>query len=203
MDDVRAVMDAVSWERAAVFGYSEGGPLSILFAAARPERVSELVLYGAYAKRLRSEDYPWAPTEEERLAYGQEVEREWAFGADMRRMCPSADEAMARWWESRARAAASPGAARALIEMNSRIDVRDVLPAVRVATLVLHRTGDLDSRVDEGRTSRGASPKRGSSSLPALTIAHGSMRTRSSTRSSSSSPASGARRRHTACWPRS
>jgi class 3 adenylate cyclase len=151
MDDVRAVMDAVGSERAALFGYSEGGPLSILFAATRPERVSELVLYGAYARRLRSEGYPWAPTEEERLAYADEVEREWAFQTDMRRMCPSADEAMARWWEGRARAAASPGAARALIEMNSRIDVREVLPAVHVPTLVLHRTGDLDSSPHEGR----------------------------------------------------
>jgi class 3 adenylate cyclase len=66
-------------------------------------------------------------------------------------MCPSADEAMARWWEARARAAASPGAARALVEMNSRIDIRDVLPSVHVPTLVLHRTGDRDSRPEEGR----------------------------------------------------
>jgi class 3 adenylate cyclase len=151
MDDVRAVMDAVGSDRAALFGYSEGGPLSILFAAARPERVSQLVLYGAYAKRLRSPDYPWAPTEEERRAYAAELEREWAFAADMRRMCPGADAAMARWWEARARAAASPGAARALVEMNSQIDVRDVLPSVQVPTLVLHRTGDLDSRAEEGR----------------------------------------------------
>ncbi len=151
MDDVRAVMDAVGSERAALFGYSEGGPLSILFAATRPERVSELALYGAYAKRLRSADYPWAPTEDERRAYAAQVEAEWAFEADMRRMCPSADEAMARWWEARARAAASPGAARALVEMNSRIDVRDVLPSVHQPTLVLHRSGDLDATVEEGR----------------------------------------------------
>ena len=151
MDDVRAVMDAVGSERAALFGYSEGGPLSVLFAATMPERVSELVLYGAYAKRLRSGDYPWAPTEEERLAYAADVEGEWGFEADMRRMCPSADEAMARWWEARARAAASPGAARALVEMNSRIDVRDVLPSVHLPPIVLHRTGDLDSRPEEGR----------------------------------------------------
>ena len=151
MDDVRAVMDAVGSERAALFGYSEGAPLSILFAAAQPERASELVLYGGYAKRLRSRDYPWAPTEEERDAYAAQVEAKWAFEADMRRMCPSADEAMARWWESRARAAASPGAARALVEMNSRIDIRDVLPSVHVPTLVLHRAGDRDSSPEEGR----------------------------------------------------
>jgi class 3 adenylate cyclase len=151
MDDLRAVMDSVGCERAAIFGYSEGGPMAILFAATYPERTTSLVLYGTYAKRLHSGDYPWAPTEEERSVYADEIERRWAFSADMERMCPSADPAMARWWEARARAAASPGAARALIEMNSRIDVRDVLGAVRVPALVLHRHGDRDSRVEEGR----------------------------------------------------
>jgi class 3 adenylate cyclase/esterase/lipase len=151
MDDLRAVMDAVGSERAAVFGYSEGGPMSVLFAATYPARTSALALYGAYAKRIRSDDYPWAPTLAERQRYADETEQEWAFSADMQRMCPTADEAMARWWEMRARAAASPGAARALIEMNSQIDVRDVLPAIRVPTLVLHRSGDRDSNVEEGR----------------------------------------------------
>src|ERR687891_27840 len=132
MDDVRAVMDAVGSERAVVFGVSEGGPMSILFAATYPERVAALVLYGTYAKRVRSDDYPWAPTLAERRAYAEEIERGWAFAADMRHMCPSADDAMARWWEGRARAAASPGAARSLIDMNSHIDVREVLSVVRV-----------------------------------------------------------------------
>ena len=151
MDDMRAVMDAVGSERVAAFGYSEGGPMSILFAATYPERTTSLVLYGTYARRLRSDDYPWAPTPAERRDYADEIERRWAFSADMERMCPSADAAMARWWEARARAAASPGAARALIEMNSQIDVRDVLGSVRVPTLVLHRRGDRDSHLDEGR----------------------------------------------------
>jgi pimeloyl-ACP methyl ester carboxylesterase len=151
MDDLRAVMDAVGSERAAIFGYSEGAPMSILYTATYPDRVSALALYGAYAKRLRSDDYPWAPTLGDRQQYADEIEREWAFSADMQRMCPTADVAMARWWEARARAAASPGAARALIEMNSRIDVRDVLSAIRVPTLVLHRSGDRDSHVEEGR----------------------------------------------------
>jgi pimeloyl-ACP methyl ester carboxylesterase len=150
MDDVRAVMDAVGSGRAALFGYSEGGPMAALFAATYPERTSALVLYGTYAKRIRSDDYPWAPTLTERRAYAEEIEREWC-AADMARMFPSADQAMADWWQARARAAASPGAARALIEMNSQIDVRDVLPAIRVPTLVLHRSRDRDSRVAEGR----------------------------------------------------
>ena len=152
MDDVRAVLDAVGSERAALLGYSEGGPLSILFAATYPERTSALVLYGTYAKRRDpDEDYPWAPTREAREAYAEQIERDWGWEADMGRMAPTADEAMARWWAARAHAAASPGAARALILMNSEMDVRHVLPAIRVPTLVMHRSGDLDARVEEGR----------------------------------------------------
>jgi class 3 adenylate cyclase len=159
MDDVRAVMDAAGSERAALFGYSEGGPLSVLFAATYPDRVTALVLYGTYAKRRDpDEDYPWAPTWEARQTYSEELEREWGWESDMQRMSPSADEAMARWWSSRARAAASPGAARDLILMNSNIDVRALLPAVRVPTLVLHRSGDRDSRPEEGRYIAGRIP---------------------------------------------
>src|SRR3990172_356129 len=78
MDDVRAVMDAVGRERAALFGYSEGGPLSILFAATYPDRTSKLVLYGTYAKRQDPyDDYPWAVTREARLHAAGEVERSW------------------------------------------------------------------------------------------------------------------------------
>jgi class 3 adenylate cyclase len=152
MDDVRAVLDAVGSERAALFGYSEGGPMSILFAGTYPERTSALVLYGTYAKRRDpDDDYPWAPTWEARQAYAAEIERDWGWQADMQRMSPSADDAMAGWWAARARAAASPGAARDLILMNSEIDVRALLPAIRVPTLVLHRSGDRDSRPEEGR----------------------------------------------------
>jgi pimeloyl-ACP methyl ester carboxylesterase len=152
MDDVRAVMDAAGSERAALFGYSEGGPMSILFAATYPDRTAALVLYGTYAKRRDpDEDYPWAPSWQVRQAYAEEIERGWGWEADMQRMSPSADAAMAAWWAVRARAAASPGAARDLILMNSQIDVRALLPAIRVPTLVLHRSGDLDSRPEEGR----------------------------------------------------
>ena len=151
MDDVRAVMDAAGSERAALFGYSEGGPMSILFAATHPERIEALVLYGTYAKRLRSPDYPWAPTREERVETAAAIERDWGHEADLGLMAPNADPVLKRWWAARARAAASPGAARDLILMNSEIDVRGVLSAVRVPTLVLHRTGDRDSRPEEGR----------------------------------------------------
>jgi predicted ATPase/pimeloyl-ACP methyl ester carboxylesterase len=151
MDDVRAVMDAVGSERAVIFGVSEGGPMAALFAATYPARAQALVLYGTYASRVRSDDYPWAATLAERLEYAESIEAEWGFRSDMQRMCPNADDAMAEWWQRRARAAASPGAARAIIEMNSRIDVRDVLPTIRVPTLVLHRRNDPDASVEGGR----------------------------------------------------
>jgi pimeloyl-ACP methyl ester carboxylesterase len=152
MDDVRAVMDAVGSERAALYGYSEGGPMCCLFAATYPERVSALVLYASYAKRRDpDDDYPWAATWEERQEYAAEVERTWGAEADRARMGANTDEALAAWWLRRARAAASPGAARDLILMNSQVDVRHVLPTIAVPTLVLHRTGDRDSTVEEGR----------------------------------------------------
>ena len=152
MDDVRAVMDAVGSKRAALLGSSEGGPMAVLFAATHPSRTTALVLYGAYAKRRDpDDDYPWAPTWQERKQSAADIERSWGYEADIRRMMPSADDELAEWWAHRAQAAASPGAARDLILMNSQVDVRHVLPTVRVPTLVLHRTGDRDSRVEEGR----------------------------------------------------
>ena len=151
MDDVRAVLDAVGSEQAALFGYSEGGPMSILFAATYPERTRALVLYGTYSKRLRSEDYSWAPTWEDRLAVSRELEESWGENVDLSTMIPNADAAESAWFHRRGRASLSPAGARDLILMNAKVDVRDVLPAVHCPTLVLHRTGDLDSQVDEGR----------------------------------------------------
>jgi class 3 adenylate cyclase len=152
MDDVKAVLDAVQSERAALFGYSEGGPMACLFAATYPQRTSALVLYGTYAKRRDpDEDYPWAPTWEARKAYAAEIERTWGATSDLGTMAPNADETMERWWNARARAAASPAAARDLILMNSQIDIRHVLPTIGVPTLVMHRSGDRDSRPEEGR----------------------------------------------------
>jgi pimeloyl-ACP methyl ester carboxylesterase len=152
MDDVRAVMDSASSDRAALMGYSEGGPLSMLFAATYPERTTSLVLYGTYAKRRDpDDDYPWSATWEERQAYADAVEREWGTEADLGTMAPNAGAAEVEWWRSRARAAASPGAAKALILMNSNIDVRAILETIHVPTLVIHRADDRDSRLEEGR----------------------------------------------------
>lgn len=151
MGDVAAVMDAVRSERAVLFGYSEGGPMSILYAASHPERVKALVIYSSYARRLWAPDYPWGARPEDRARYAAQVELGWAWEADMRQMCPNADEELARWWGQRCRAATSPGAARALIEMNSLVDVREALSAVQAPTLVVHRRYDVDSRIEEGR----------------------------------------------------
>ncbi|TWD82785.1 serine aminopeptidase S33 family [Kribbella amoyensis] len=149
MHDVLAVMDAAGSRQAVLVGYSEGGPMSILFAAAHPERVSALVLYGCYAKRTWAEDYPWAQTPEERSTYTDKLVTEWDWEADLRMRCPSADPPMQRWWAQRMRAAATPTTVRALLDMNSLVDVRDALSAVRVPTLVVHRDGDALTRTEE------------------------------------------------------
>jgi pimeloyl-ACP methyl ester carboxylesterase len=152
MDDVRAVMDAAGSETAAFFGYSEGGPMSCLFAATYPARTRALVLYGTYAKRRDPDsDYPWAHTWAERQEIARVIEAEWGRESDIAAMAPNADDALKRWWRLRARASASPGAARDLILMNSQVDVRHTLGSIHVPTLVLHRTGDRDADVAEGR----------------------------------------------------
>jgi len=150
MDDVRAVMDAAGSERAALFGVSEGGPMSMLFATTYPERVAALALYGTYAKRVRAADYPWAPTLEEHQDRLDVVERDWGGPVDLEAWAPSNvnDERFKRWWAQYLRLGASPAAARAVLEMTLEIDVRDILPAIRVPTLVMHRTGD--RRIDVG-----------------------------------------------------
>jgi class 3 adenylate cyclase len=152
MDDVRAVMDAAGSESAAVFGYSEGGPMSVLFAATYPERTRALVLYGTYAKRSDpDDDYPWASTWDERVQVARELEETWGEDVDLSTMAPNADATTADWFHRRGRAGLSPSGARDLILMNSKADVRELLGSVQCPTLVLHRTGDRDSRVEEGR----------------------------------------------------
>ncbi|HET9188742.1 MAG TPA: alpha/beta fold hydrolase [Acidothermaceae bacterium] len=151
MHDVLAVMDATESRQAVLFGYSEGGPMAILMAATHPERVSSLVLYGSYAKRTRTADYPWGQTEAERRTHTDRLIGNWDWESDLLRRCPSGDAQMQRWWAQRVRAAATPSTIRALMDMNAAVDVRDVLAAVRVPTLVLHRRGDALFSVDEAR----------------------------------------------------
>jgi pimeloyl-ACP methyl ester carboxylesterase len=153
MDDVRAVMEAVSSERAVVFGMSEGGNLAMLFAATYPERTVALITFGAFAKRVYEPEYPWAPTPEQRQKFFEAIEQEWGGPIGVEDLAPSLahDKNFRQWWASYQRRSASPRAALALAKMNTLIDVRHVLPAIRVPVLVLHRTGDLDSNVEEGR----------------------------------------------------
>jgi pimeloyl-ACP methyl ester carboxylesterase len=158
IEDIGTVLDAVGSERAAIFGVSEGGNMSLLFAATYPERRVALVTFGIFAKRIWSPDYPWAPTPEQRQKDFESVEREWREGMDVSHYAPSADAALRAQIATFFRRSASPGAALALLRMNTQIDVRGVLPAVRVPTLVLHRTGDLDANVEEGRWIAGQIP---------------------------------------------
>jgi class 3 adenylate cyclase len=158
MDDVRAVMDAAGSEEAALFGSSEGGLMSTLFAATYPERTRALVTHAIYAKRLWSPEYPWAPTPEARAAEIEETERSWGGEMDISVLAPSADEAFKRRAVAYLRRSASPGAAVALLRMNSQIDVRAALPTIQIPTLVLHRVGDLDVKVEEARWIAGQIP---------------------------------------------
>jgi class 3 adenylate cyclase len=152
MDDVRAVMDAVGSESAALLGYSEGGPMCVLFAATYPERTRALILYGTYAKRSDpDDDYPWAPSQEERVRVAGELEAAWGEDVDLAGMWPNATREEAAWFQRRGRASLSPAGARDLILMNSQADIRDVLASVQCPTLVLHRSGDLDANIEEGR----------------------------------------------------
>jgi len=155
MDDVRAVMDAAGSERAALFGISEGGPMSILFAATYPERTIALALYGAYAKRAWAEDYPFGWRDEEWAAFFANVESHWGTprGLDLDIWAPSIahDERARHGMAAYLRAAASPGAVQAVMQMNREIDVRNVLPAVRVPTLIVHRAGERNIRIQHAR----------------------------------------------------
>jgi pimeloyl-ACP methyl ester carboxylesterase len=153
MDDVRAVMDAARSERAVVFGMSEGGSMSLLFAATHPDRTLALVLYGTFAKRTWSPDYPWAPGPEARQRWYELLEQGWGGKTDLDALAPSLgqDEAFCEWWSTYLRLGASPGAALALARFNTHIDTRAVLPAIQVPTLILHRAGDREVKIEEAR----------------------------------------------------
>ncbi len=153
MDDVRAVMEAVHSERAVVFGMSEGGNMAMLFAATYPERTIALITFGVFAKRIYDPEYLWAPTPEERQKFYDAIEHEWGGPLGVEDLAPSManDERFRNWWASYQRRSASPRAALTLAKLNTSIDVRHVLAAIRVPTLVLHRIGDRDSNIEEGR----------------------------------------------------
>jgi pimeloyl-ACP methyl ester carboxylesterase/class 3 adenylate cyclase len=146
MDDVRAVMDAVGIERAALLGISEGGPLATLFAATYPQRCQGLVLYGTFARSS------WI-TAEGLEAYLRYIDKAWGSGRSLLMWAPTHqnDPALQQWWGRFERLGASPAAAMAVVRMISQMDISDILPSVHVPTLVIHCTGDTLINVEHGR----------------------------------------------------
>lgn len=155
MDDIRSVMDEVGSERAVLFGHSEGGTVSILFAATYPQRTVALITFGVFAKRKYSIDYPWAPKEKEREKFYNIIKKEWGNGQSMGldSIMPSlADNTnYYDWFAGYLRSAASPGAALALARINTEADITNILNSVKAPTLILHRTEDKDANVEEGK----------------------------------------------------
>jgi pimeloyl-ACP methyl ester carboxylesterase len=148
MDDIRAVMDAVGSERAAVLGVSEGGPLTLLFAATHPERIAAAVLYATQSTFVGDDDHPWALRPDEWQQFlGQGAA---SFGTDewfdmfLRGLSPSIadDPEMQLWMRRWVRESTSPGALLELRRMNSRLDARHVLSSISVPTLVIHPVDD-------------------------------------------------------------
>jgi pimeloyl-ACP methyl ester carboxylesterase len=144
MDDVRAVMDAVGSERAALLGYSEGGPMCVLFAATYPGRTAALITVGSFPRRLWAPDYPWGPKRDAREQWIEAIKDAWGGPVALDDRAPSVaqDPGFRDWWARLLRMGASPTAAAALQHMNSDIDIRHVLPAIRVPTLLIHNSGD-------------------------------------------------------------
>jgi class 3 adenylate cyclase len=153
IEDVRAVMDAVGSERAALFGTSEGGNMSILFAATYPKRTVALVLYGCFAKGVWAPDYPWAATREELDSQLAAIAREWGGPFDLQNAAPSLahDQRVGDWFAAYLRYSASPKAAISIWDWNAELDVRSILPVIHIPTIVLHRKNDHWQKVEEGR----------------------------------------------------
>ena len=153
MEDVHAVMDAAGSKRAALFGISEGGAMCGLFAATYPDRTSALVMSGCFARWIRDDDYPWAPTREEHEAAFAAYERNWGTPIGFKTVAPSAanDERARNWWARNLRLGASPADGIALYRMNIEIDIRAVLPTITVPTLLLHRKGDRLINIENSR----------------------------------------------------
>ncbi len=154
MDDIRAVMDAVNSERAVLFGHSEGGSVSALFAATYPMRTLALITFGVFAKRIYSEDYPWAPTKEERQKVYDMIENCWGSGEmNLASLAPSMakDKVFMDWLAHYFRSGASPSAALALTKMNTQVDILDILNTIEVPTLLMCRTNDIDVKVEESK----------------------------------------------------
>jgi pimeloyl-ACP methyl ester carboxylesterase len=153
MDDVRAVLDAVGWPRAAIWGISEGGPMAMMFAATYPARTQALLLYGTFARFSRGDGYPHGYPPEVNDQWLPALDTTWGTGQLSRAFAPSitGDAATMRILARLERMAMSPGTARKLFGLMTQLDVRHVLPAIRVPTLILHRRDDKPVRVGHAR----------------------------------------------------
>lgn len=154
MDDIRAVMDATGTEKAVLFGHSEGGSVSALFAATYPHRTISLITFGVFAKRRYSPDYPWAPTGSERQKVYDMIETSWGSNEmNLETLAPSManNQVFMEWLATYFRSGASPSAALVLTKMNTQVDIIDILDTIEVPTLLLYRTDDIDVKVEEGK----------------------------------------------------
>jgi class 3 adenylate cyclase len=153
MADVLAVMEAAGSERASLLGISEGGPMAILTAATHPARVSALALYGTYARLLEAPDYPAGIPASAFEVWSRRLMDQWGGPVMLSLWAPSCatDPDYARWWGRLLRQGTSPRGAVELMELYREVDVRAILPAVAVPTLVLHRERDRVIPVRQGR----------------------------------------------------
>src|SRR5438132_4628506 len=205
IDDLTSVMDSVGSERAALLGASEGGSLCTLFAATHPERTSALILCGAVATTRWSPETPWAPTRETFETWIKTVGREWGRPLAIELFAPSVahDKRFRDWWARLLRLAASPAAAIALLRMLDEIDVRPVLPTIRVQHSSSNVLEIVSSTSRTAATSVGTFRMPSTLSCPApITSPTWATPTRSWQRSRSSSPALDTHPRRTGCWRR-
>lgn len=154
MEDITAVMDATGSEKAILFGHSEGGSVSALYSAIYPNRVISLIAFGIFAKRRFSKSYPWAPTNKERQKLYHMIENSWG-GGDMQleALAPSKanDKQFMHWLASYFRYGASPQAALKLTKMNTEVNIMGILKYIKVPTLLMQRTHDIDVKIEEGK----------------------------------------------------
>jgi pimeloyl-ACP methyl ester carboxylesterase len=145
LDDLSSVLQAAGCRRPVLFGWSEGATIAALFAATHPDLVRRLILFGAYARGLWAEDYPFGGDAATLDDFTEAVRGAWGEGVSLTILGPDRidDDELRRWWGRFERMSASPGMAASLLALNSSMDMRGVLPSIHVPTLLVHRDGDL------------------------------------------------------------